>query len=264
MNRKKEINFPKIALLGTLGLLTIGLYVFYSGSAYLEPGQSIFLTLFLVTCCCFYVLMRSQTITFSSAAAFIALFFVFIMYSKSEWRQSYIEAMNSQKGFYLDEYMDKYPTWEQQIWIRLSGGPNWVDFNNECALPYLRGRDVKTKCVSFTVIEKEYGLDMKSELQDHFQKMKKTAQRIEKGQIKNVRQYRNCILDKSCALVPMLPKGVETDKLDNNSPQYGNIRKAFWSIINDQNITPEVCEFMRLCDLLIDLNVIDPRRMNIN
>jgi hypothetical protein len=80
--------------------------------------------------------------------------------------------------------------------------------------------------------------------------MKRTAQRIQDGNLKTKKAYQQCLTNKTCAIIPLLPANVDAEQIEQQSTDHIKTRRMFWSLINDTQISPEICEFIDLCRAL--------------
>lgn len=250
----------RFATILAIMFLVGGLYVFFRDMEYIEKGHTPIILGYCVMCGLFYVCFRSWRVGLSGICVFTMIFLLGFGVQKFNWRKEYVE---SRTAFFLEEYITEYPSLEQHIMVSYFSGEDWVGFSRNCAEPAMQGQKIPGDCASAELIQKNYGIDVKKVVKDYFGKMKKTAQKIEKGQMKTAKQYQDCVADKSCAIVPMLPKGVDPEEIDPNSGDFIDVRKAFWSVVNDKDVTPEVCEYIKLCKVLVNLKVIDPVKMDL-
>ncbi|MBU6235731.1 MAG: hypothetical protein KGQ41_07795, partial [Alphaproteobacteria bacterium] len=180
--------------------------------------------------------------------------------NKFNWRQSYIELANMGQPFFLEELIDRYPTYEEYTFAFLKA-PDWVRFNDECVQPALLNQVVPPRCASMDLIQRYYNIDMTMTMSAYYAKMKRTAKKVEEGKLKKRSEYAQCISNKECATIPLLPKGVDAEKVDPTSKDYIGVRQAFWSLITDKKMSQEVCSLTPICRALVNMKAIDPAKM---
>ncbi len=259
-NDKKLARFSVIlAVMFLLG----GLITFFKDIEYIERGHPAIIMAYVVMCGVFYIAFRSWRVGLSAVCVFAMIFLLAFGVQKYHWRKDYVDGRTQ---FYLEEYIKEYPSLEQYLMASYFGGENWVGFTKNCVDPVMQSMQaakVPGDCASAELIKKNYGVDVKQAVKDYFAKMKQTAQRIESGKMKTAKQYQDCVADKSCAVVPMLPKGVDPEEINPNSGDFIDVRKAFWSVMNDKTVSPEVCEYIKLCKVLVKMNIVDPNKMDL-
>lgn len=223
---------------------------------YYESGQGILLIIYILGCFILFFAVRFIKVMQILAAFLLLGLIIFYANQKFDWREEYIS--NAMKGdhFILQEYIDQYPTMEEYNFGWLWSEPRWVHFARECVEPGMNKRNVEPACRSAGGILEEYHIDIQSVINQQFKKMQSTAQKIERGQLKDKRQYQNCLDQKQCAFIPLLPANVDPEQVKRESEDYLVIRQTFWSLVNDREISPNVCEYMLLCRVMRDLSVI--------
>jgi len=246
-----------ISLTVTLLFLIGGVKHFLGQWQYSEPGHGILVITYMLVCSVLFFAMRF--IKVMQIILTILLLFLVIFYAnkKFAWRQDYISVAKKGQPFILEEYIASYPTMEEHSFGWLWGEPAWVRFANDCVAPVLEGyTNVPSACINESTILKEYNIDIKATINQHLKKMQNTARRIEDGQLKDKRQYQTCLQQKQCAIIPLLPARVDPESIDRDSDAFLDVRQAFWSLINDKEITPSACHAMKLCRAMRDLSVI--------
>lgn len=256
----KDKNLALASKVLAAGFLVFGLFSFYSSAQYIEKGHTTILVAYCVLCGVFYITVRGWRIIPAALCAIALIFTLTFSNEKFSWRKAYVE---SRTPFLFEEYIKEYPSLEEHIFAKYLGTKNWVNFSKTCAERIMQGMKVPKICQSASLIKQEFGIDIKKEIKSHFNKMKKTAKRIDSGKMRTAKQYQKCIADKACAEVPMLPDGVDPESINPNSMDFIDTRKMFWSIVNDRNVTPAVCEYMKLCSIALKLSVLDKKRLNL-
>lgn len=255
---ERKLHF--IAILVTLAALVAGLGVFYARYAYAEPGHNYLSIAYLVGCIILFFSIRLWNIPLLLGALVLMTGTQIYAGNKFDWRQNYIELANMGQPFFLEEFIDHYPTYEEHVFTFLKA-PDWVGFNDTCVQPALHNQVILPRCASIELISRYYNIDISEVMMAYFARMKNTAKMVESGQMKKRSQYAQCIADKSCATIPLLPKGVDAEKLDPSSRDYIGVRQAFWSLINDKKMSAEVCSLTPLCRALVTMKAVDPARL---
>jgi len=243
------------SLIVSIMLLLSGLYVFFKDSAYMEPNHYWLLLAYIAFNIAFYFFFKLWRVALATISLFTMMFVLIIIVQKYEWRKDYV---NASVPFFLEEHITDYPTFEQHLYTSYFGGEDWIGFSRDCAEPSLLNKPTPLECRSFSMIQATYGLDLKNEAKLYFRKMQSTAKKIERGSMKTAQQYRVCVQSKGCAEIPMLPKGVSAENIDPNSNAYIEVRKAYWDLIDKKEITPAVCNFMKLCKVMLKLELVKP------
>lgn len=251
---EQDKSLKRSALIVTILFLLGGLYVFVKDMAYIEANHGYLILAYTLFCGAFYFFFQSWRIIPASLSVLIMVALLVAIVQKYEWRKDYVEAATP---FFLEEYITDYPTFEEYLYVTYHEGENWVGFSRDCAEPAMLGSTTPLECRSLAAIEENYGLNLKNEVNAYFRKMKTTAKRVERGQMKTARQYQVCVENKGCAEIPMLPKGVNAEDIDPNSDAYIEVRKAYWNLIDENKITAPVCNHMKLCRVLVKLGIVD-------
>lgn len=246
------------SLVTSVGLLCIGLYMFFERAAYAETGTGWLAIGYVVMCFFAFFTIRLRMLVLSILCLCALVVIQSYAFKKYEWRRIYVESASNGQPFMAEAYIDQYPTYEQQLKARLFREANWVDFSNDCLLPLSQDAKPDVRCSNPALIESYYALDLNSALTAYFDKMKATAIRIKDGELKTKAELQQCIADKQCALVPLLPPDVDANAISPTSVEYMAIRRAFWSVINDTRIKPEVCDYILLCKAMVQLRLMDP------
>lgn len=260
MSQSEEIHIDprifKVVGYVALGLVLVGIYMGIK-AAYFESGQWVYfgLTVAGITLVSTRVLFQRKDIIIFGAL--LVVFGMTMSWIKFDWRQSYIET-SKVKPFPYEEYIAEYPSLEEYLMSKFGFGENWVDFTLDCHDAITFNRPLPEQCKTLQGIQKSYGIDMREVLRGHFGKMKKTANMIVKGRLKRKSQLENCLADKDCARVPMLPAGVDASTMSQDSREHLETRRTFWEIVDNGAITPKVCKFVDLCLDLVQMGAINP------
>lgn len=255
-----EKKLKMMAVVTALGAAAIGSMTFYLRYPYIESGHGYIYAAYLGACIGLAVTLRMRNLALFVLALLAAIGFQIYAVKKFDWRQTYISMAEAGQPFALEEYIDTYPTFEEHLFTFLNM-PDWVRFNQQCVQPALAQQPTAARCGSVDLIQRYYNIDIIASMTAHFEKMRFTARRIQSGDMKKSYEYAQCIANKQCASVPMLPKGVDANRIAGDSEEYIGIRKAFWSLVNDSKVTEEVCALTPVCRALVNLKVIDPQHM---
>ncbi len=245
------------ALAVSLGFIILGMVIFLQNIAHAETGTGWLAMGYVITCFFLFFVLRLRMLVLTILCVSAAFALQTYAYKKFEWRGEYIQNAQAGEPFMAEAYIDHYPTYEEQIKARIFKEPNWVDFTNQCLWPLSKSMKPDVRCSNPNLVSTYYNIDLSGALIAQFDKMKETARRIEAGDLKTKAELQQCIADKQCALVPLLPPNVDATKIAPTSVEYMAIRKAFWSVMNDNRIRPEVCEYMLLCKAMVQLNLLD-------
>lgn len=244
-----------LSIITSVILLIFGIGYMLGQWEYSEQGNGILAIIFAVACFAMFFALRFVNILQIFSLFILMGLILFYANMKFDWQRTYIENAESGKNFILNSYISTYPTLEEHHFGSLWGAPLWVHFAQDCIEPALKGMNAGQNCKSNASIIDHYNIDAKDLVNKHFSKMKRTAQKIEDGSLKGRRQYQACLNNKTCAIIPLLPASVDPDSIDPQSAQYLSTRKMFWSLINDRQVSPEVCDFIDLCRALRVLDV---------
>lgn len=255
MSRFNLTSSLPVSLALGLCLVGYGFYMFLSQWAYSEAGHEYLLAAYIL--CSIVVFFSLRMSKIGSAIFFVMILFFIIFYSnqKFEWRKSYIQDAAAGQYFPLEQYIESYPIYEQQTFPWFFDGPNWVAFSKECYEPFLSGtlaeakKSVGRNCQEAELIRDYYGINLITVIKDHYSKMRKTAKQLQKGRFKTKKKFETCIQSKKCVMIPLLPAGAED--ITQQSKQYLDIRKQFWSLINDDKISVQNCNFFDICRIAV-------------
>lgn len=244
----------QIALGATIILLIVIISIFSNNAQYTEDGQSYYLSAAIGGIMLLFWGLRSFKFIILVPSILIILISLTISTMKFDWRKGYLEKAESGKPFIFEEYIDGYPTLEEFLKAQFFGGEDWVGFARVCGEPAKEDLDVPESCQSLASIQDVYGLDMKKIVDDHYKKMKLTAKKIADGKLTDKKRFETCLQQRQCVMVPLLPANVDPDKLAGND--YSQIRRAFWSLVEDEKLNEVVCNQMELCSLLVKMKAL--------
>ncbi|HEY8963700.1 MAG TPA: hypothetical protein VIN59_04470, partial [Alphaproteobacteria bacterium] len=220
-----------------------------------EDGHNTVLTVYIVACLVLFVALRKMSVVLIALCLLVMLGSQVYASQKFDWRQAYIENAIAGKPFPLEEMITTYPTFEQHMFKFLKA-PDWVRFNSECIQPALNNLPGNADCKTPEAIMLRYNIDILESMRQLTAKMQNTAKLLESGQMAKRSQYVDCIAQKNCVSIPLLPKGVDAEKMDPMSKDYLEIRQAFWSLIKDKKMSKETCNLTPMCRALVNLNIV--------
>jgi hypothetical protein len=237
----------------TFFAIIFGLNTFFSQWAYSENGHTILLWSYLVCCAVLFMLIRIKKAKF--AVPLIIVMAIIILYAnqKFEWRKNYILESKNGRPFILMPYIDAYPSYEDTLFWFINEKPRYVDFVRECYEPALNNQQAGRDCNSRNQIIEKYKFDVVAAIDNYYQKMKYTAQQIESQAFTDISGFEQCLRDRQCAVIPLLP--ADSGEVPEQSNQYLEVRKKFWSLIEDDTISEENCDFVDLCRAMKSLGV---------
>lgn len=124
-----------------------------------------------------------------------------------------------------------------------------------CVDPVLAGKDdVGEACRSLQAIRETYNVDIKAHIDARHALMKQTARRIAGGELRKPQDYERCIARDECAEVPLLPAGVDPEKM---TAEERAVSEIFWDLAEQEKMTKPVCGMMPECQAMTKLKVID-------
>ena len=148
-----ERNLTIVGFLAAIAAAAFGLVVFYGRYPFAEDGTNTLIALYLSACIILFFGIRFWNIVIL-AFAVLSLFGVQIYAAqKFDWRENYISLAQMGQPFFLNEFIDHYPTYEEYTFAFLNA-PDWVRFNNECVQPALTQNPVPPRCASSDLIQR--------------------------------------------------------------------------------------------------------------
>jgi hypothetical protein len=177
----------------------------------------------------------------------VALLVLILSVIKISWQNKQFER---QEPFIFYEHVEKFPTWEGYLLAPVLKSPNWLLFAKECGYPVIQKKPFNTACASMASIQGRYNINAMQEINDYHGRMQRTAMTIEKRGSMNGVAYRECILKKECAEIPLLPNDVNPDEIQPGDDRYNHISRPYWDLVEKKPLTPELCDYITLCRVL--------------
>lgn len=243
-----------------LAVIVYGVYYFNSRWEYSENGHGIIFTLYFLCALLFSYAISKRGFILSTLTTISLIFIITYAGDKFQWRQDFITEAQKNNFPAIEQYIDRYPLYEEHHFASFLEKPKWLNFSTECYEPALKGGNMGVHCQSITLIRDHYNIDVMDMINAHYTKMRRTAQRLQNGQIKGKVAYQTCLQNKECAFIPLLPANANIEAISERSKDHIDIRRQFWSLINNETIQPETCEFMDLCRVMQNASVIQIRR----
>lgn len=246
----------KMALIvgGTLAALQV-LFLFTFRS-YLDFGHILTTIPYMLAVVMAFWALRAAKIIPAVLCIVVAAGLLWVSLGKVKWNERYLQGLATTNAFILEDYIDEYPTLEEHMLAKTLRKKDWVRFAENCVTPAMRQQPVAGFCRDATLIQQHYRINVPAEIDIFMRRMQKTAQDIESGRIRTGSQYQQCIAEKRCAPIPLLPEDVDAEKLVNDSTQHIEIRKAFWDLVEGRGLTPGICNAMTLCRSMLATGVV--------
>jgi hypothetical protein len=249
-----------LGLIIAIGVALVGLFVFVGRYEYAEAGHDYLVMGYVAACFLLFFGVRLWNIPLFVLAVLACIGIQVYSSMKFDWREQYITQAQAGQPFPLEEYIDHYPSFEEHT-FKILKSPDWVGFNNDCVQPALHNQPMAGQCGSFATIQQYYNIDIQTVMSQHYARMKNTAKMIQAGKMNKRTALVNCIANKGCASIPLLPKGVDANRIDPTSRDYIDVRQAFWSLINDKKMSADVCAADLLCKALTTMKAVDPAKL---
>lgn len=244
-----------LGLAASIFAAVVGLMIFYGRYAYAEEGHNYLVIGYLLASIGIFFGIRLWNIPLFVIALGLAILIQIYSGNKFTWRENYVGFAQMGQPFALNEFIDHFPTYEEYT-FRFLKNPDWVRFNQDCVQPAMAKQPVGPHCGSLDDIQNRYYIDMKAAMENHYGKMRRTARMVEEGKMNKRSAYAECIANKICVEIPLLPKGVDANKIDPTSREHLEIRQAFWSLINHKRMSDEVCKMTMMCQALVNMKAV--------
>ncbi len=247
----------KMALGISVSLTVLQVLLLLTYRSYLDFGHLILTILYAVVVLVAFWSLRKAKIIPAIVSIVVAAALLYGGIAKMRWNESYLQGLTTPQAFIFEDYIEKYPTLEQHIFAKTLRQKDWIRLGEWCIKPALKRQPVPGFCRTPEGIQDMYRIDVQAEMEKYLRRMQKTAKDIQDGRIESASQYQNCIAQRQCAPIPLLPDDVAPDTLDPKSTQYADIRQAFWDLVEEKGITAPICLSMTLCRGLRATGVVD-------
>lgn len=244
-----------LSVAGTLAAMQ--LIMLFTFRSYLDFGHILTLIAFMVVVMMVFWSLRKARIIGSIIGILLATGLLYASLVKIKWNESYLQDLTTANAFILEDYIDEYPSLEGHFFSRTLGKKDWIRFAEQCVTPALAQRPVIGACRDAKVIENVYRIDIQAEIDSFLRRMQRTAQEVQEERLRTGNQYQQCIAEKRCAPIPLLPDNVDADKLVNDSTQHLAVRQAFWDLVEARGLTQSVCNAMVLCRAMVHTGVLN-------
>lgn len=246
----------KMAIAVSLVLVMLQIMLLLAYRSYLDFGHLLLTIIYMVMSLFVFLSLLKAKIIPAILSIVLATVLLYGEIVKVQWNQSYLRGLATPNAFILEDYIEAYPTLEQYVFSRTLHQKDWVRLAEYCVEPALKGRPIMRECRDAAWIQDVYNIDVQEEIELFLVRMQKTAKDVKDGRIKSGNQYQQCIAQKRCAPIPLLPEDVKAEGLANDSTQYADIRKAFWDLADGKMLNETVCASMTLCRAMMIAGVI--------
>lgn len=249
-NMRNVLSWVVLAL-----FLVVGVFAYLGRYAYAEDGHNWYLFFYIIACGGLFIGVRRFNIGLIVAMLVLAFGLQMFANQKFNWRYEYVTNAVAGNPFALSEFIHEYPTYEEYL-MRFMGDPDWVRLNRDYIQPALNDAPVGPHCATTDSIYVYYNIDIIDEMRRYANRMRQTAKQLDEGKLKRRQEYQDCIQRRSCATIPLLPKGVDAEQIDPMSQDYLDIRQAYWSLVNDKTLSPEVCTLTPMCKAMVKMGLV--------
>lgn len=269
MSEKREINIEEsyakklryITIALTVLFVFTGAYVVYEGWGFFDTSLVYLLVPYILCVIGFYIAMSAERFLIIFSTLIVGIICLILMSNSFEWRRGYVE-----NGFVLESYIDKYPSYIEQVSISVMGGADVVSFGNECLgtkKHQVERITLPNECHSRDSIIQNYNVDVNDLLRNYHKKMQSTAKQIEAGRAQQI-GYPRCVNTKKCAFIPLPPQDMTEAQISESTDSKVTIlRDGFWDLIEKNYITANVCLNMYLCNRLVELGVFTSKDLTV-
>lgn len=130
-------------------------------------------------------------------------------------------------------------------------------FRRDCVRGVLDGGAVPAACASAEAIKAAYDVDVRMLLIEDHGRLIMTARRIDRGQIMDDRDYKECLDGGDCLPLPRIPKGK-----NQNSPESIRTQNLVAHLVDKGSLTREVCEALEICRAMIRAGLLKPEELD--
>lgn len=243
-----EINKrKKVAVVSALLLLAAGMFLFITYRNFLDMGHIPLAVGYLILVIAVYVSLNKARIIPALLCLALAGGVLFLSLVKVQWSKDYLKSLTTRQAFILEDYIERYPTFEEYYFAGFLGVPDWVRFSRDCVEKALNKQPVAQNCRTADSIRDAYNIDIQKEINHFMGRMQSTAIKVKDGGITSGQQYQSCIAQRNCAPIPLLPENVDAEKISVRSKEYAEVRRAFWDLVEKKGLTKDICLSMLLC-----------------
>lgn len=247
----------KMALIVGGVLVAMQLIMLFTFRSYLDFGHIFTTIAFLVTTLMVFWSLNKAKIAVSIVCILLASALLYMSLAKVKWNERYLQGLTTANAFVLEDYIDKYPSLEGHIFSATLGNKDWIRFAQTCVTPALAGRPVTGLCRDARSIRDTFRIDVQAEMDAFLKRMQNTAKDVEAARIRTGSQYQQCLAEKRCAPIPLLPENVDADSLANDSSQHIQVRQGFWDLVEERGLTTNVCQAMVLCRAMLNTGLLN-------
>lgn len=256
-NPQNEYRWAMIAAGIGAVIVAIGMFIFASNADNREDFHGWYLLAFFAFTAGFSVAfgMKRFGLAIFSLIVLVAILGVSIM--KFQYRAS-LASLAVQPGYdsIIGDYLRTPPPLEV-TYMPFSDDPKWVQFDKDCYRPLVAKQgDVPEMCKTKETIVNTYNINIIATIKQRYALMRATAQQIEQKQLVDKASYESCVTSGGCAEVPMLPADANIVNITASSPDYKDIRLAFWDLIKNEEMDAASCAFIPLCKTMFDAGAV--------
>lgn len=240
-------------------ILAIGLFIFASNTDNREEFHGWYLLAFFVFTMGFGVTFGLKKFIPAVLCVIVAAAIIGVSMVKFDHRAKLVAlATTPGNQSLLGDYVDRLPAWEYEI-LNINDEPKWVKFDTECYRPMMakNAGSVADTCKTKESIQSTYNINLLSIINSRYTLMRSTAQKINDKTLADKAGYEACVASRGCAEVPMLPPDANVAELTNASPEYRQIRNAFWQLIDNEKMDASLCEYISLCKAMFDVGAVN-------
>lgn len=247
----------KMALIVSGTLVAMQLIMLFTFRSYLDFGHIFTTIAFCVAALIVFWSLQKAKIIAAILGILLATMLLYASLAKVKWNESYLQGLTTANAFVLEDYIDEYPSLEEHFFSRTMNKKDWIRFAEVCVTPALAQRPVPGICRDARAIRDTFRIDVKREIDSFLARMQLTAKEVESARIRSGSQYQQCIAEKRCAPIPLLPENVDADSLVNDSVQHLVVRQGFWDLVEERGLTNNVCQAMVLCRAMLQTGLLN-------
>ncbi len=239
-------------------VIAVGLFIFANNTENREDFHGWYLLGFFISTVGFGAALGTKKFGLATLCALLLSGCMVVSLLKFDHRAT-ISALVNKPGneSLLGDYVERLPPWEYDF-LGIGNEPKWVKFDDECYRPILAQKldSLPESCRTKESVQMTYNINLLALINARYALMRTTAQQINDKQITDKSGYESCVASGSCAEIPMLPIDAQVDQLTNASPEYRQIRNAFWQLIDADEMDASLCEFITLCKAMFQAGAV--------